>query len=150
MKIMIDKLNTLLSWIGGTLSGLIAFAAPMKMSFITLFAVIAFDFVTGVWASRINGIGVSSRRLRGSIKKMIGYFEVVFILFVVEKGFDFEFGTYRFIGGFICFIEIISILENTAVITGNKIFMAIVKLLRGKAKSAYGEVADEILNEKND
>lgn len=81
---------------------------------------------------------------------MIGYFEVIFILFIVEKGFDFHFGTYRFVGGFICFIEIISILENTAVITENKVFLSLIKLLRGKAKNTYGEITDEILKEKNE
>lgn len=148
-KLIIDKVNNIQGFICGAISGLLAFAAPMKASFMTLFAVILFDLITGVWASRISNKAISSRRMRESVRKTVGYFEVIFILFIVERGFEFDFGTYRFVGGFICFIEIISILENTSIITGNKVFMSIIKLLRGKAQATYGEIVDEILKEKN-
>lgn len=144
-----NKIDNILSFAGGSLFGLLSFVAPLKISFIVIFVVIAADFITGIWASRIRKISVSSRRLRKSIRKMIGYFEVIFLLYIIEKGFDFEIGTYRFTGGFICFIELISILENSAVITENKVFLSLIRLLRGKAKSAYGDMIDEILNEKN-
>lgn len=144
------KLNTVYQWAGASLTGLLAMLAPVKVAFVIIFLVIVADFMTGVWASRIKKISISSRRFRQSIKKMVGYFEVIFILFIIEFGFEFSFGSWRFVGGFICFIEFISILENTAVITENKVFLNIIQLIRGKAEDTFGDVVDNIIKEKND
>ena len=57
--------------------------------------------------------------------------------------------TYKFIAGFIAIVEIISILENMAVITGNPIFLKIVRLIRGQAREKHGDLIGDILEEKN-
>lgn len=133
----------------GSITGTVCFFMPLKFAFIALLSVVIMDLLTGLWASRIRKVSISSRRLRMSIRKMLGYFEIILLLFIIEKGFDFDFGSYRFVGGFICFVEFISIMENTAIISGNNIFLSIIKLIRGKAEANYGEVIDEIIKEKN-
>ena len=56
-------------------------------------------------------------------------------------------GTYKIVAGFIAIVEIISILENMAVITGNPIFLKIVRLIRGKAREKHGDLFGDILEE---
>lgn len=144
------KLHHFYTLICGWITGTVYFFVPLKFAFAALICVVIVDLLTGIWASRIRKISISSRRLRMSIRKMLGYFEIILLLFIIEKGFDFEVGSYRFVGGFICFVEFISIMENTAIISGNNIFLSIIKLIRGKAESTYGEVIDEIIKEKNE
>lgn len=147
---MDSRLHHIFTFVLGSMSGIAGFFMPLKSAFVALLCVVVVDFITGIWASRIKKISISSRRMRLSVRKMIGYFGLISLLFIIEKEFDFDFGSYRFIGGFICFVELISILENTAVISGNKIFLSIIKLIRGKAQGTYGEIIDEILKEKNE
>lgn len=55
-------------------------------------------------------------------------------------------GSYKWVVGFICLVEFISILENMATITGSPIFLKIIRLIRG----TKGNLIKEILEEKND
>lgn len=130
-------------------TGLAAFFAPMKFVFLVILVIIFADLISGIWSSRIRNVPCSSRKLRKSIKKMLGYATVIMLFFMIEEAFDFEIGSYRFVGGFICAIEMISILENIAVISENPIFIKIITLFRGRAKDFYGDVAEDIFNEKN-
>lgn len=139
-------------YIGGSITGILAFLAPMKVTFIVMFIVILCDLITGIWASKVKNIHISSRRLRKSVAKVLMYFQVIFLLFIIEYGIfnDLGINIWRFIAGFICFVELFSIAENATIITGNKIFIKIVTLLSKKTSEQYGEVIDEIIKEKNE
>lgn len=133
------------------LLALLMYFQPIKDTYILMVIVVAMDFVTGVGASARRKIPRSSSRFKNSIIKCFCYFGAVFVFwqFEVRLGMEHVIGTYRVIAGFIAIVEIISILENMAVITGNPIFLKIVRLIRGRAREKHGDLIGDILEEKN-
>lgn len=131
----------------GTLVSLWAYLTPMREVFYCMLFFVVVDLITGITASYKNGIGRSSRRGRKSVIKLLCYMGSIMLAYVAEHTFAGDgVGSYKFVGGFICLVEFISILENMATITGNPIFLKIIKLIRG----TKGDVVNEILNEKNE
>ena len=123
-----------------------AYLTPMREVFYCMLLFVIIDLVVGIVASGKNGIGRSSRRGRKSVGKLLCYMGAIMMAYVAEKTFAGDgIGSYKLVGGFICLIEFISILENMATITGNPIFLKIIRLIRG----SKGDVIKEILDEKN-
>lgn len=143
---LLEVFKTPLGWI----SAIGAYFLPLKGVYELILAIVIFDFITGLWASKINKIPCSSKRLRKSIYKLLGYLIIIWLFykFEVEVGIQEWLCTYKLVAGFIFITEVISILENLALITNNKIFIKIIKLIRGKA-SDKDKVVGEILEEKN-
>lgn len=138
-----EKLYTIMT---GTFVALAAYLAPMKEVFYCMLFFIVADLIVGIVASSKNGIGRSSRRARASLQKLLCYMGAILLCYVAENTFTGEgIGSYKWIGGFICLVEFISILENMATITGNPIFLKIIRLIRG----TKGDIIKEILDEKN-
>lgn len=135
----------------GWLSALLLYFEPIKDVYILMITVVVMDFITGIGASAKRKIPRSSSRLKNSIIKCFCYFGAVFVFwqFEIRLGLEHVIGSYKVIAGFIAIVEIISILENMAVITGNAIFLKIVRLIRGKAREKHGDLIGDILEEKN-
>lgn len=133
------------------LAAMIMYFEPIKDVYILVVIVVVADFITGIGASAKRKIPRSSSRLKNSIIKCFCYFGAVFIFwqFEVRLGLEHIIGSYKFIAGFIVIVETISILENMAVITGNPIFLKIVRLIRGRAREKHGDLIGDILEEKN-
>ena len=144
---ILDVAKTPMGWLAAVLT----FFAPLKDVYVLLLIIVGFDFITGVMASVKRKVPRSSSRFKNSVIKMFCYFGAVFIFWQFEERLDLEYihGSYKLIAGFIALVETISILENMAVITANKIFLKIVRLIRGKAAEKGGSLIDDILNEKN-
>lgn len=139
-----EKLCSILS---GTCVSLWAYLTPMREVFYCMLFFVIIDLIVGVLASSKNGIGRSSRRGRKSVGKLLCYMSAIMLAYVAEHTFAGDsIGSYKYVGGFICLVEFISILENMATITGNPIFLKIIKLIRG----TKGDVINEILTEKNE
>lgn len=127
----------------------LAYFSPLYEMFIVLMLFVLADLVTGIVASRKRGIPRSSRRLRKSTAKLVNYIMAMILAFAAERAFGVEwFVAHRAIGAFICAVEMLSILENMAVITEHPVFMAIVRWFRGKA-SAKDAMLKELIDEKN-
>lgn len=140
-------MEKLYSIVTGTCVSLLAYLSPMEEVFYCMLFFVVVDLVVGVMASSKNGIGRSSRRARRSLIKLLCYMGAILMAYVAEQTFAGEgIGSYKWIGGFICLVEFVSILENMATITGNPIFLKIIKLIRG----TKGDVIKEILDEKNE
>lgn len=137
----------------GWLSAMGAYFLPLKGVYELIIAIVAADLISGLLASRIKKVPCSSRRLRQSIYKFLGYVGVIFLFYKFEKevGIQEWICTYKLIAGFIFLTEVISILENLAVITGNKVFLRLIKVIRGRASKTEknGNIIDDILDEKN-
>lgn len=151
IKEIIDKVIDVARTPMGWLAAVLTFFAPLKDVYVLLLIIVGFDFITGVMASVKNKIPRSSSRFKNSVIKMFCYFGAVFIFWQFEERLDLEYihGSYKLLAGFIALVETISILENMAVITGNRIFLKIVRLIRGKAAEKGGSLIEDILNEKN-
>lgn len=144
-KILIAA-RTPLGWI--TAFG--AYFLPLRGVFELIFAIVIADFVTGMIASYVNKVPRSSRRLRHSVMKLLCYLALIWLFFKFEKetGVSEFVCSYKMIAGFLFVVEIISVLENMAVITGHTVFLKLVRLVRGTA-SKSGDVIKDILDEKN-
>ncbi len=136
----------------GWLLALLLYFEPIKDVYILMIIVVVMDFITGIGASARRKIPRSSSRLKNSVIKCFCYFGAVFVFwqFEIRLGLEHVIGSYKIIAGFIAIVEIISILENMAVITGNPIFLNIVRLIRGKAREKHGDLIGNILEEKNE
>ncbi|MBE9487981.1 MAG: phage holin family protein [Bacteroidetes bacterium] len=145
----INKISQSISSPAGWLFAILGRFTSLKDVFFLLLLIVIADFITGLVASRKKGVPCSSRRLRQSISKMLCYFGVVYLLFEFQNILNIDWiASYKIVAGFIYLVELISILENMAVITENKIFMKIVKLIRGKAQK--DDIVNDIINEKNE
>ena len=119
--------------------------------FTVMLAFVTVDLVAGILASRKAHIPCNSRRLRQSVTKLVSYIAVLMLIYAAERAFDIEWlASYKLLGGFICFVELISILENLATLTEKPVFLKIIRLIRGKAREKHGSIVDDIFNEKND
>lgn len=129
---------------------MIAYVSPLYEMFVVMMFFVLADLITGITASHKRQIPRSSRRLRKSITKLACYLTAMMLAYAAENAFQIEwFVAHRAIGAFICAVEFISILENFAVVTGNPIFLRIVKWIRGRASNS-GNLINEIINEKNE
>lgn len=135
----------------GWLSALLLYLEPIRDVYILMIIVVVMDFFTGVGASAKRQIPRSSSRFKNSIIKCFCYFGAVFVFWQFEVRLELEhiIGSYKVIAGFIAIVETISILENMAVITGNSIFLKIVRFIRGRAREKHGDLIGDILEEKN-
>lgn len=135
----------------GWVSALLVYLEPIRDVYILMVIIVVMDFITGIGASARKKIPRSSSRFKNSIIKCFCYFGAVFVFwqFEVRLGLEYIIGSYKIIAGFIAIVETISILENMAVITGNPIFLKIVKFIRGKARQTHGDMIGDILEEKN-
>lgn len=131
------------------LLAIVVYFSPVKEVFLLMLGFVGFDLLTGIMASRNRNVPRSSRRLRKSVVKVTCYIAAVLLAFWAEQALALEwFATHRFIAGFICVVEFVSILENLAVISGHPVFLKIIKIVRGKASA--DDVIKEIINEKNE
>lgn len=125
-----------------------AYFAPVGDIFIVMILFVASDLVAGILVSRKQGIPCTSKRLRKTIAKLLCYMATVILLYLAEKTFSLEWmATHKFIGGFICMVELISILENLTIITEKRVFITIIKIIRGE--TSKNPLTDAILNEKS-
>lgn len=147
---IIEAMQTPFGW----LLAVVAYFAPLGGVFWLIFLIILADFLTGLWASHRKKVPRSSRRFRKSLEKMFCYFGAIYLFWEFEQkiGIQDWICTYKMISGFIFLVEIISILENMAVITENHVFLKIIRFIRGRAAAdeKQGTILDDIINEKNE
>ncbi len=138
-------------WYSVTTAAILAYLAPMYEIFAVMFGFVIADLITGIMASRKRRVACSSRRLRISIEKVFGYVGVLLLIYAAQRAFGAEWlcGE-KVIGGFICLVELLSILENLATITERPIYLKLIKLIRGRAAQTHGSIVNDILDEKNE
>lgn len=128
---------------------LAAYLAPIREVFVIVMAFWAVDLMLGILASKNRHVPRSSRRARKSVKKLGGYFMVILLAFLIEKLLVTDWLVpHRFVAAYLCTVELVSILENLAIITEHPTFVSLIKLIRGKAST--DNVINEIIHEKND
>lgn len=128
--------------------GVMAFFLPIAELFFIVFCFVCADLVTGTMAAKNRHLPRTPRRFRKSVAKFKSYLIVIMLSFGADKILGAEwFMTHRAICAFLCGVEFVSMLENIAVITGNSVFVRLIKLIRGKV-SPSGNVLNDILDEK--
>ena len=113
-------MQTPVGWMGTVMT----YFAPLRGVYWLILLIVASDFITGIWASACKRVPQSSKRLRKSLEKLLCYLGVIYLFFEFETrvGIQEWICTYKMVSGFIFVAEIISILENTSIITEHPVF----------------------------
>ena len=99
-------------------------AYPMMMA-IGFFLVA--DFITGIMAAKKRGEDISSKKMRPTITKGIGYMIAILVAHVFQQNFLTDIEVLKIVSGLIAFIEVKSLDENFRDITGKSLFKQFLK-----------------------
>lgn len=99
-------------------------AFPMMMA-IGFFIVM--DFITGIMAAQKRGEVISSKKMRPTITKGIGYMIAILVAHVFQQNFLKDIEVLKIVAGLISFIEVKSLDENFRDITGKSLFKQFLK-----------------------
>jgi hypothetical protein len=80
------------------------------------------DFATGMLAAKKRGEVISSRKMRPTITKGIGYMAAILVAHTFEKSFMPDLNCLKIVSGLIALIELKSLDENLKDLTGKSFF----------------------------
>ena len=80
------------------------------------------DFATGMLAAKKRGEVISSRKMRPTITKGIGYMAAILVAHTFEKSFMPDLNALKIVSGLIALIELKSLDENLKDLTGKSFF----------------------------
>lgn len=123
------------------------FMSPLYSLIFWLFYCEIFDFITGIWAAKKQGIKLESHKMRKSATKTAMYMAVIFMghgvdLFVLPDPLT-GMGLAKYITSVWCGFEAYSILENAYAITGARVFWALTQLTTKKMSEHGIEIKKE-------
>jgi phage-related holin len=117
------------------------FASVAEMIHVMLIF-LALDTISGIWAALKAGDKIRSQKLRRTVYKFLWYTVAVMSAWMMEKTFTLSWSHLAsIVAGFISLVELKSIFENISRITGEPVFLRIIKMFKRKT----GETLDEIL-----
>lgn len=113
------------------------------------------DFVTGVWASQVNARNTGSSWGFESAKARRTVYKYIFIVVGILAFYGLETQVLTFVNmhltnaftGFVCSVEIWSILENGSKISNHKIFRLAQRFMKKKIDKALDTDIDELIKE---
>jgi phage-related holin len=131
----------------GGAAGLAALFMPVQGLVLCALVFVAIDFATGVWASRRRARrggfawNFSSRRAWDTVLKLLFVMAGIMLAWLLDSvvlTFT-ELHLAKIFTGFVCGVEFWSYLENAADISGQPLFRALKRLLKGKVDDALKE-----------
>lgn len=109
----------------------VAFLAPIHTVMLAVGALILFDLITGIWASKKAGRPITSFGIRRTVTKAFAYQMSLITSMIMENYFLPEIPVIRIIAGLIAVTEFKSFLENVTDITGIDFWKAILDKIQG-------------------
>jgi len=121
----------------------LAVFAPIKAVLITTMVLTMLDMGTGLAVAIKKKKRINSSGLRRTIVKVALYEVAVMCAFLVEKYLIGEsIPLVKILGGLIGLTELISILENVDIISGNKLFQVVIEKLQSQSKKLPDKIGD--------
>lgn len=116
------------------------FLEPISVLFLWLLIFILVDFITGIYASLIEGNYVTSQKMQKTVVKFIMYATSVFLLHGIDIYMLPFVDLYiaRIGCTIICGIELYSIFENMYRVTGNEVFRILTQFTLKKIEQQTG------------
>lgn len=118
-----DKISNVLFW-------LFTIIGPLQGVIFTVVLLIIVDFITGIYASYLKGVGIKSKRIGHTISKFFIYNLVIISAYFLEKNIVSEIPFLKIIAGFIAITKIKSVLENYTIIYGANPFKVLVNFMK--------------------
>ena len=133
-RIMVKLFTTLESLLGGAIGSLLWFIVPVAPFFWLAVGLVIADTITGVIAAKKRGEKINSRGMGRLVSKIIVYMLSILCCHGVEEALQIDgYVTYVAVGA-IASTELMSVLENTRVVSGANIGEVIRGLLPGAKK----------------
>lgn len=128
-------------------ASLLGFFEPLWVLILWFFIFIMVDFITGIYASMIEGKIITSHKMRKTVGKFISYATAIILLHGIDSymlPFDSLFLA-RIGATIICGIELHSIFENLYRATGNDVFRVLTQFSAKKLEQHTGVDANELV-----
>lgn len=124
-----------------------AYFAPCQEAVVIMFLFWIADLLLGILASKNRHVPRTSRRLRKSVWKLVGYMAVILLAYLIDRLVpNMWIIPHRLMAAYLCVCELISILENLTIITQAKALVSLIRLTRGKNDE---NVIFDLIHEKN-
>ena len=119
-------------WTQNLLLALVAVFAPVQSMLLAVGALIAIDFVTGVWRAVKQHEPITSTGFRRSIAKMVAYQLAVISAFVLERYMLADaLPAAKIVASVVGITEVKSIFENLRLITGIDLWAQVLTKIQG-------------------
>lgn len=121
---ILTKLWTIINfnWIISILLAILAYFEPIQMMLIVIMLSVGIDTITGIFASIKQKKKITSWRLRDTIIKLLTYLLLILLVFALNKECLYSFiPLENIVSGYIIFAEVISIAENTDILSDKKL-----------------------------
>lgn len=123
----------------GLFTAIAGYFAPIKGIVLVVLTAIVVDLAFGVWAARIKGEGIQSKKLWRTGYKILITFMLINLMHSIDKEMGISgVATAKIVALFITGFEVWSILESAAVITDHPVFRYIKKFMAAKVKDKTG------------
>ena len=123
---------------------ILAYFTPIAEMIHVMLIFLTIDTISGIWASLKSKEKFESGKLRKTVSKFLCYTVAVMAAWMMEKTFNINWSNLASItGGFICFVELKSIFENIARITGEPVFIKILKIFKRKGAETIQEIGED-------
>lgn len=107
---------------------------PIKAVLITVIALIIVDMVSGMAVARSKGEKITSKAMGRTIVKILVYEFSIMAGFLAERYLlDGSIPLVKLLAGLVGVTEMVSVLENADILSGNTMFASIVSMLQSKS-----------------
>jgi len=123
----------------------VSYFTPISEMIHVMLIFLVLDTISGIWASLKEGEKLQSNKLRKTVYKFLWYTVAVMLSWMMEKTFsimDWS-NLASIVAGFICFVELKSVFENITRITGDPLFLRIIKIFKKKGKETLGDIIED-------
>lgn len=129
-KVLSDVFEFIRHWIFECAVFLAVYFSAVLPSLLAITFFVICDTITGTIASVRLGEPFTSRRLRDSFTKLLGYGIGILVALVFERQFMPDIAAVKMIAAFLAYIELKSINENIEKLTGKNIFNSVIKTIK--------------------
>jgi phage-related holin len=122
----------------------VSYFTPIREIVHVMLIFLFIDTISGIWASLKSGEKLESSKLRKTVYKFLWYTIAVMCSLMMERTFGPSWlRLASIVGGFICSVELTSIFENIARITGDPIFRRLIRIIKKKSAETVQEVSQD-------
>jgi phage-related holin len=127
-------------------AAVMGFLEPLWVMMLWFLIFVMVDFITGIYASLIEGKLITSNKMQKTVVKFITYATAIFLLHGIDAYLISFAKLYlaRIGATLICGIELYSIFENMYRSTGNPVFKVLTQFTLKKIEEQTGVTADEL------
>jgi uncharacterized protein YacL len=114
--------ETLSKYFAASFAFFISYFTPAVPLMLAIGFFVIADFITGIMAAKKREEEITSKKMRNTVTKGIGYMIAILVGLVFQNHFMPNFEIMKIVSGVIAFVEIKSLDENFRIITGKSLF----------------------------